>query len=102
MQLWAQFTEDNFRKKSLTIPELVEQSERFDQFVLVLDKLVRLLQLESEKKLSLLRLIQVISLLLVILTASFVLIKLNRAVLVPFKRISQYCRTSGGERKFFS
>lgn len=87
LQLWAQFTEDNFRKKSLTIPELVEQSERFDQFVLVLDKLVRLLQLESEKKLSLLRLIQVISLLLVILTASFVLIKLNRAVLVPLKEL---------------
>ncbi|MCI2282964.1 histidine kinase [Colwellia sp. MSW7] len=87
LRLWANFNDENLREDSITINALIQQSKNFDQFVLVLDKLVQLLQLESEKKLSLLRLIQVISLLLVILTASFVLIKLNRAVLVPLKEL---------------
>lgn len=85
--LWKKFVENNLMDEKLTTQQLIEQSVQFDQFVLVLDKLVTLLQLESEKKLSVLRLIQVITLLLVILTASFVLIKLNRSVLVPLKEL---------------
>lgn len=84
---WEQFTKGISKDQSFSKLELVEQAAKIDEFVLVLDKLVNLLQLESEKKLSLLRLIQVISLLLVIIIASYVLIKLNITVLVPLKEL---------------
>lgn len=85
--LWEQFTKENFTDQTLTKAAIANLAIKIDEFVLVLDELVNLLQLESEKKLSLLRLIQVISLLLVIIIASFVLIKINRSVLVPLKEL---------------
>lgn len=87
LSLWEQFTNDNLEEHSFSTADLVKQATKIDEFVLELDKLVNLLQLESEKKLSLLRLIQVISLLLVIIIASYVLIKINKSVLVPLKEL---------------
>lgn len=93
--LWHKFSEYNLINKQLTTELLMKQSANFDEFVLVLDKLVTLLQLESEKKLSLLRLIQVITLLLVIAVASFVLIKLNRQLIVPLKQLVRVAEQVG-------
>ncbi|MFQ3189220.1 MAG: two-component system nitrate/nitrite sensor histidine kinase NarX [Paraglaciecola sp.] len=93
--LWRKFSEGNLINKQLTTKQLMKQSANFDEFVLILDKLVTLLQRESEKKLSLLRLIQVITLLLVIAVASFVLIKLNRELIVPLKQLVRVAEQVG-------
>ncbi len=61
--------------------------ERFDEFVITIDKLVSLLQEESEKKLSLLRLIQGISVLSLLLFTFYILLKLNRTVITPLKEL---------------
>lgn len=67
----------------------------FDEFVAAIDKLVTLLQQESEKKLSLLRLIQGISLLSVLAVASIVLIKLNRSIIIPLKQLVNVAEEAG-------
>ncbi len=84
---WQQVNSTSMTSKQLTAEQLTELIQSYDHFVNQLDKLVSLLQLESEKKLSFLRLIQGITLLLVIAVASFVLIKLNRTLIVPLKQL---------------
>ena len=84
---WQQVNSASMASKQLTAKQLTELIQSYDQFVNKLDELVSLLQLESEKKLSFLRLIQSITLLLVIGVASFVLIKLNRTLIVPLKQL---------------
>ncbi len=68
---------------------------KFDRFVDVIDKLVTLLQIESEKKLSILRLIQGISLLLVLIISTIVLIKLNKSVIIPLKQLVKVANETG-------
>jgi len=77
----------------LAMWQQLKQTERpvpinsFDQFVAAIDQLVTLLQEESEKKLSVLRLIQGISLLSVLIVAFVVLIRLNRLIVAPLKQL---------------
>lgn len=67
----------------------------FDQFVLDIDKLVTLLQLESEKKLSLLRLIQGIGLLSILIISFVVLFRLNRTLVTPLKQLVEVAAEAG-------
>ena len=67
----------------------------FDQFVISLDQLVLLLQKESEKKLSMLRLIQGISLLSVLVVAFVVLFRLNRTIVTPLKQLVEVASQAG-------
>lgn len=69
--------------------------EDFDEFVVVIDKLVSLLQLESEKKLASLRLIQGISLLAVLIVSATVLFRLHKVVVVPLRQIVEVARKTG-------
>ena len=87
LNLWQKTNEKPLLLDSLSAQQLTLQNERFDHFVIKINNLVYLLQLESEKKLSLLRLIQGLTLLLVIAVASFVLIKLNRMIIIPLKNL---------------
>jgi two-component system nitrate/nitrite sensor histidine kinase NarX len=87
LSLWQQVNEQSFKLEQLSRDQLNQQTENIDHFVIQLNYLVSLLQLESEKKLSLLRLIQGVSLLLVLVVASVVLIKLNRKIIVPLKQL---------------
>jgi two-component system nitrate/nitrite sensor histidine kinase NarX len=87
LSLWQQVNEQSFKIEHLTKEQLNQQTEKLDRFVVELNQLVSLLQLESEKKLSLLRLIQGVTLFLVIVVASVVLIKLNRKLIVPLKQL---------------
>ena len=87
LSLWQQVNEQSFKIEHLNREQLNHQTEKLDRFVVKLNYLVSLLQLESEKKLSLLRLIQGITLLLVLAVASVVLIKLNRKLIVPLKQL---------------
>jgi two-component system nitrate/nitrite sensor histidine kinase NarX len=87
LSLWQQVNEHSLQIEHLNREQLNQQAEKLDRFVVKLNYLVSLLQLESEKKLSLLRLIQGISLLLVLIVASVVLIKLNRKLIVPLKQL---------------
>jgi len=79
--------------KILVIWQDIESSNQtmspqyFDNFVITIDKLVSLLQVESEKKLSILRSIQGISVLLLLIFTSYILIKLNRTVIAPLKQL---------------
>lgn len=70
-------------------------AEDFDQFTLVIDKLVSQLQMESEKKLTLLRLIQGITLLSTLIVTSFVLVRLNRTVISPLKQLVRVASEAG-------
>ena len=67
----------------------------FDQFVASVDQLVTLLQIESEKKLEVLRLIQGTSLFLVIIIAFVVLFRLNRTVISPLKQLVKVAAEAG-------
>jgi len=87
LSLWQKVNAQALSMEHLSKEQLIQQTTKLDRFVVKLDHLVTLLQLESEKKLSLLRLIQGITLLLVIAVASFVLIKLNRKLIVPLKQL---------------
>jgi len=87
LRLWKQVNAHALNIDHLSEQQLLQQTKKLDRFVVKLDHLVNLLQLESEKKLSLLRLIQGLTLLLVIAVASFVLIKLNRKLIVPLKQL---------------
>ena len=72
-----------------------DSTEVFDSFVLEIDELVSLLQRGSENKLSLLRLIQGISLFVLMLIAFVVLFRLNRSVIVPLKQIVTVAEKTG-------
>jgi len=80
VNLWKNIKQNNNIDSSLSI-------ESFDRFVITIDALVNQLQLESEKKLNLLRLIQSISVLSILLIAGFVLFKLNRTIITPLKQL---------------
>jgi len=95
LRLWKQVNEQALSIEHLSHQQLIQQTEKIDRFAVKLDHLVTLLQLESEKKLSLLRLIQGITLLLVIAVASFVLIKLNRKLIVPLKQLVRVAEQVG-------
>ena len=85
--LWKKINEQGLSINHLDKQQLLQQTQKLDHFVVKLDHLVTLLQLESEKKLTLLRIIQGITLLLVIAVASFVLIKLNQKLIMPLKQL---------------
>lgn len=95
LRLWKQVNAQALSIEHLSNQQLMQQTTKLDRFVIKLDHLVTLLQLESEKKLSLLRLIQGITLLLVIAVASFVLIKLNRKLIVPLKQLVRVAEQVG-------
>ena len=95
LDLWQQLNRKSVSGKQLTAKQLTELVQSSDRFVNKLDELVDLLQLESEKKLSFLRLIQGITLLLVIAVASFVLFKLNRTLIVPLKQLVDVAEQAG-------
>ncbi|WP_444997013.1 histidine kinase [Aliikangiella sp. IMCC44359] len=85
----------------LSLWEKLKQQEQntpvysYDQFVSMLDQLVSLLQKESEKKLSMLRLIQGISLLSILVVAFVVLFRLNRSVVTPLKQLVEVASQAG-------
>ena len=95
LRLWKQVNEQALSIEHLSHQQLIQQTAKIDRFAVKLDHLVTLLQLESEKKLSLLRLIQGITLLLVIAVASFVLIKINRILIVPLKQLVRVAEQVG-------
>jgi len=92
---WQHINNERRSITQLSDEQLVELVQSYDSFVNELDQLVGLLQLESEKKLSFLRLIQGVTLLLVIAVASFVLIKLNRTLIVPLKQLVNVAEQAG-------
>nr|MBL0710900.1 HAMP domain-containing protein [Colwellia sp.] len=92
---WQQVNRQSISVKQLTIEQRIELVQSYDGFVNELDALVGLLQLESEKKLSFLRLIQGVTLLLVIAVASFVLVKLNRVLIIPLKQLVNVAEQAG-------
>jgi len=67
----------------------------FDQFVEEINQLVTILQFRSEKKLELLRLIQGISLFVLMIIAFVVLYRLNRNVIVPLKQLVTVAEQAG-------
>jgi two-component system nitrate/nitrite sensor histidine kinase NarX len=90
LSLWRriqQLSEEQF--------SLDESINLIDQFVVEIDQLVTLLQYRSEKKLSLLRSIQGISLLSVLVIAFAVLYSLNRKVIVPLKELVSVAKHVG-------
>ena len=95
LTLWQEVNRKSLSLKLLSAEQLIELVQSYDHFVNELDELVGLLQLESEKKLSFLRLIQGITLLLVIAVACFVLIKLNRILIVPLKQLVNVAEQAG-------
>ncbi len=95
LALWQQVNLKNMANKKLTTEQLIELVKSYDHFVDKLDDLVGLLQLESEKKLSFLRLIQGLTLLLVIAVASFMLVMLNRTLIVPLKQLVNVAEQAG-------
>ena len=95
LNLWQQINDRTLSIEHLSFQELKQQTAKLDRFVIELDHLVTLFQLESEKKLSLLRLIQGITLLLVIAVASFVLLRLNRKLIVPLKHLVRVAEQVG-------
>jgi len=88
-------------QKIVSMWESIKQSpqttsvEEFDRFTIKIDKLVSLLQLESEKKLSLLRLIQGITLFSILIVSAFVLFKLNRSLITPLKQLVRVAAEAG-------
>lgn len=92
---WQEVNSKSMSVKELTKEQLKELVLSYDLFVNKLDELVGFLQLESEKKLSFLRLIQGVTLLLVIAVAGFVLIKLNRTLIVPLKQLVNVAEQAG-------
>jgi len=95
LELWQQLNRKSLSGTQLSAEQLTELVQSSDRFVNKLNELVDLLQLESEKKLSFLRLIQGVTLLLVIAVASFVLFKLNRTLIVPLKQLVEVAEQAG-------
>ena len=73
--------------QELKQPQQATPIYSFDQFVSTIDKLVTLLQVESEKKLAMLRLIQGVSLFSVLIVAFIVLFRLNQIIVTPLKQL---------------
>jgi len=90
LQTWKRLKSANISQQ-----DKLKQTIDFDHFVIKIDKLVNLLQLESEKKLSVLRLIQGITLLLVITVAVIVLTKLNKTIILPLKQLVNVASEAG-------
>ena len=95
LALWQQVNSKSMSSKQLNAEQLTALVQSYDRFVVQLDKLVGLLQLASERNLRFLRLIQGITLLLVIAVASFVLIKLNRTLIIPLKQLMDVAEQVG-------
>lgn len=93
--LWQQVNEQSLKVDNLNKEQLNQQTKKIDRFAVQINQLVSLLQLESEKKLSLLRLIQGMSLLMVLAVASIVLVKLNRKLIVPLKQLIKVAKQVG-------
>ncbi|MFT6926380.1 MAG: two-component system nitrate/nitrite sensor histidine kinase NarX [Psychromonas sp.] len=68
-------------------PQQKSSIEAYDQFVNSIDQLVTLLQLESEKKLSFLRLIQGLGLLSTLIISLIVLVRLKRTIILPLRQL---------------
>jgi len=93
IMLWNELKIDsgnNYQNKK--VQDIIAE---FDAFVSTLDKLVTLLQLNSEKKLRVLRLIQGISLLAVLIISIFILVKLNKSLIVPLKQLVNVANETG-------
>jgi len=88
-------------KRLLSLWQPIKQSprtrsiEEFDRFTVTIDKLVNLLQMESEKKLSLLRLIQGITLFSILIVSALVLFKLNHSLIIPLKQLVRVASEAG-------
>jgi two-component system nitrate/nitrite sensor histidine kinase NarX len=95
LQDWQQLKTSIERNKTKNHITTVENIKRFDLFVGMIDQLVNLLQRESEKKLSLLRLIQGVSLLSILIVTVIVLVKLNRSLIMPLKQLVQVANETG-------
>jgi len=90
---WEKLKQD---KNLIDMPsEAPKNFDEFDKFVKIIDKLVTLLQIESEKKLSILRLIQGISLLLVLIISIIILNKLNKFLIIPLKQLVKVANETG-------
>lgn len=85
LNTWTKFTQTTWRPGAAF----------FDQFILEIDQLVSLFQLESEKKLRLLRLIQGVSLFSILLVASVVLYQVNRVIITPLRRLMEVAAEVG-------
>jgi len=86
---------NNLKELTLSDNLPIDNIQLFDSFVGEIDHLVNLLQKGSERKLSVLRLIQGISLFVLILIAFVVLYRLNRSVIVPLKQIVTVAEKAG-------
>ncbi len=95
LKQWRQLNNKNQQTVQLTEDMLQNIADDFDDFVTKIDHLVFLFQLESEKKLSALRLIQGMSLLLILALASIVLVKLNRTIIMPLKQLVNVAEQAG-------
>jgi len=85
----------NLKTVSIKSSSLQQSALIFDQFTVEIDKLVTLLQYGSEKKLTLLRLIQGISLFALITIVFIVLFKLNRTFIAPLKQLVTVAEKTG-------
>lgn len=95
LALWQQLNNQSMTIKQLSTNELIGLLQSYDHFVDKIDELVGLLQAKSEKQLSFIRLIQGVTLLLVLAVASFVLFKLNRTLIVPLKQLVNVAEQAG-------
>jgi len=81
--------------QKLNTSEFTPSITRYDRFVTVIDELVTILQLESEKKLSFLRSIQGIGLLSTLIISFIVLFRLNRSIILPLKQLVEVAEEAG-------
>jgi len=97
LKFWLQLKDSALKDNVNPRNKLKKQQsiEHFDHFVSLLDKLVSLLQQGSEKKLSVLRLIQGISLLSVLIVSIIILVKLNKFLIVPLKQLVKVANETG-------
>ena len=93
--LWLELSNHSTPIKDMTAEQSRELILSYDKFVAKLDVFVSLLQRESEKKLGFLRLIQEITLFLVIAVAGFVLVKLNHTLIIPLKQLVKVAEQLG-------
>ena len=87
--LWQILSSHSLPVNNMTLTQSRALLASYDKFVSKLDVFVSLLQRESEKKLGYLRLIQEITLFLVIAVLGFVLIKLHHTLIVPLKQLPE-------------
>lgn len=85
--LWQTLSRHSLPVNTMTLAQSIKLLASYDKFVSKLDVFVSLLQRESEKKLGYLRLIQEVTLFLVIAVLGFVLIKLHHTLIMPLKQL---------------